>query len=417
MIENLVVFALGALVATLFALLVIPVTWRRAARLIEQRIRATTPLTMAEIQSEKDAIRADYAVQLRKVEVRLDQAKRQAAQREIEISRRDSAITELQTELASRAETIGDIEVREEELKGNVLALERQVSLQTASLKEKQMAISAANDALRARTEELSGSTEAADSRKVEVASLTTQLENYKGRVAEMRAELAARSIAAEGHASEVDELTGVLKGRDAAIARLKDRNDLRRAISRKRRGQTKELEALLDRQRERVAEKTAALSAAELNKLKRDEDIKALEGEKSDLRRRIAELEAKLDLNEREMARNAGGAKRSVTAGGDKPSATAERARPQTMTPAETRKLRESISDLAARITRLAADQGDGEIRALIDAVSVDTRPSGGPAAKDAKPNGAGRVVKGGRKGRVPLAERIKEADLTPGE
>jgi len=417
MIENLVVFALGALVATLFALLVIPVTWRRAARLIEQRIRATTPLTMAEIQSEKDAIRADYAVQLRKVEVRLDQAKRQAAQREIEISRRDSAITELQTELASRTETIGDIEAREEELKGNVLALERQVSLQTASLKEKQMAISAANDALRARTEELTGSTEAADSRKVEVASLTTQLENYKGRVAEMRAELAARSIAAEGHASEVDELTGVLKGRDAAIARLKDRNDLRRAISRKRRERTKELEALLAGQRERVAEKTAALSAAELNKLKRDEDIKALEGEKSDLRRRIAELEAKLGLNEREAARDAG--KRASPAGGDKPSAIAERARPQTMTPAETRKLRESISDLAARITRMAADQGDGEIRALIDAVSVDTRPSGGSAAKEPKSNGAGtgRVVKGGRKGRVPLAERIKEADLTPGE
>lgn len=413
MIENIVVFVLGALVATLFALLVIPVTWRRAARLIEQRIRATTPLTMAEIQSEKDAIRADYAVQLRKVEVRLDQAKRQAAQREIEISRRDSTITELKTELASRAETIGDIEAREEELKGNVLALERQVSLQTASLKEKQLAISAANDALRARTEELTGSAEAADSRKVEIAALTTQLENYKGRVAEMRAELAARSIAAEGHASEVDELTGVLKGRDVAIAKLKDRNDLRKAISRKRRDQTKDLERLLAQQRERVAEKTAALSAAELNRLKRDEDIKALEGEKSELRRRIAELEAKLELSEREMTRIAEKQKSAVPPD-NAPATAPDKAKSQTPSAAETRQLRESINDLAARITRMAADQGDGEIRALIDAVSVDSRPENG-----AKSNGASqrRVVKGARKSRVPLAERIKEADLTPGE
>ena len=90
MIENLVVFALGALVATFLALLVIPVIWRRAARLIEQRIRTTTPLSMAEIKADKDLDRADYAVQLRKVEVRYDEVKTLAAERQIELGLCDS---------------------------------------------------------------------------------------------------------------------------------------------------------------------------------------------------------------------------------------------------------------------------------------------------------------------------------------
>jgi len=401
MIENIVVFALGALVATLFALLVIPVIWRRAARLIEERVRATTPLTMAEIQSEKDLIRAEFAVQLRKLEVRYEEVKRQAAQRQIEIGRRVAEARELETELADREETIDELEAREEELKGTVLALERQITLQSTALKEKQQAIAAANDALRARDSELTQSTGLADTRKVEVASLSTQLENFKNRIEELRAELATRSIESEGHASEVDELKGVLKGRDAEIVALKKRLARRREMSLERRKKTKELDALLAGQRERVAEKTAALSAAELKRMKYEEDIKKVDEDRAELRRLLSDLEAKLELRDREVAR--------LKSSGAKAGAKTRNKTSEAGSPGDVAQLRESITDLAARITRLAAEEGDNEIRALIDAVSVDSRSRNGAVA--------GASGKAGGNRRVPLAERIKDVDLTAGE
>lgn len=413
MIENLVVFTLGALVATLLALLVIPVIWRRAARLIEQRIRATTPLTMMEIQSEKDLIRAGFAVQLRKLEVKFEEVKRLAAQRQIEIGRRVAETRELETELAAREQTIDDLEVREEELQGTVLALERQITLQATALKEKQQAISAANDALLARGSELTETSGLADTRKVEVAALSTQLENFKNRVEELRAELATRSIESESNASEVDELKGILKGRDSNIAMLNKRIARRRELSLERRRRAQELDALLAAQRERVAEKTAALSAAELKRMKYEDDIKKAAEERAELKGRIADLEAKLELKDREVAR----LKKSGAKGGSTRGAKSKRDATSGDAPSDADaggegdadKLRESITDLAARITRLAAEDGDSEISALIDAVSVDSRSRNGAVAKVGGTSGGDR--------RVPLAERIKEVDLTPGE
>ncbi|MCT8971778.1 hypothetical protein [Microbaculum marinisediminis] len=396
MIENIVVFALGALVATLLALLVIPVIWRRAARLIEERIRATTPLSMAEIQSEKDLIRADYAVQLRKVEVRYEEEKGLAAEREIELGRRQGRVNELEAELDARELAIAEQDERIEELQGTVLGLERQISSQTASLKEKQHLISEGNDTLREVRAQLTEAAGLADSRKVEIAALKTQLENHKSRIEEMRAELATRAIEAEERGSAVDELSGALKGREARIALLNSRVARRRDVSLERRKRAKELQALLEAQRERVAEKTAALSAAALKQLKQDEDIKILEEERAALKKVIADFEAKLEIKDREIARlgqrgGTSGAASSAAAMGDGDAA----------------QLRESIADLAARITRQAAEQGDDEVRALIDAVSPDGQRV--PSRK----TGAGRS--GGA--RTPLAERIKEADLTPGE
>ncbi|MEJ8574121.1 hypothetical protein [Microbaculum marinum] len=412
MIENIVVFVLGALVATLFALLVIPVIWRRGARLIEERIRTTTPLSMTEIQSEKDMIRADFAVQLRKIEVKYDEIKAQAARRQIELGRRDSTIRELEAELDAREETIEDLEAREEELKNTVLGLERQVTLQASSLKEKQKAISDSNDALRGRSTELSELQSLADSRKVEIAALTTQLENYKSRLLEMRAELATRSVESEGRASAVDEMSGILKSRDAKIALLNDRLKQRRQLTAERRRRAKELEKLLDGQRERVAEKTAALSAAELKRLKFEEDIKKLTAERAELKASLAELEAKFESRERES----GG-----TAGAPAPGVAAALAPAAAATDghagdgAGDALLRENIADLAARITRLAAEDGDNEIRALIDAVTSDNRTLNGSGGD----GGAGSKVKikKGAQGHLPLAKRIKEVDLTPGE
>ena len=71
MIQPLLFFGFGFLCAVLLALLVAPAVWRRAVRLTEQRIQATVPLTMNEIQAEKDGLRAEFAMSSRRLEMKV----------------------------------------------------------------------------------------------------------------------------------------------------------------------------------------------------------------------------------------------------------------------------------------------------------------------------------------------------------
>ncbi|TCT13393.1 hypothetical protein EDC22_101258 [Tepidamorphus gemmatus] len=396
MIENLVVFTLGALVALLVVLLIAPTLFRRTARLAERRVRATAPLTMAEIRAEQDLIRADHAVALRKVEIQLDRLKRAAVAGQIELGRREAEVRELQTELQDRRQLVEELENRIEDMSSTILALEKHIAEQTVALKEKQQAISVANDNFRAKAAELEEARAAGQAAREEIASLKRALETAEGRVGELRAALATKSVESEGNASEVDELTGILKQRDRLISALKRRVSRRRDLSRERRRRAMELAGLLAAQRERVAEKTSALSAAELKRMQLEEEIARLGRERSELKSRIADLEAKLEYRDRELARL------KVKDGGE---ATAARAAAQAQ-------LRDNINDLAARITRLAMQSGNEGIRTMVETGAEPLQETEAPGGGKG-PSRRGRTTAG----RVPVATRVKEADLTPGE
>ena len=70
--------ALGFLLASLLALMVAPAFWRRAIRLTKRRVEMTMPMSASDIQADKDQLRAEFAIELRRVEVALDKAKEKA---------------------------------------------------------------------------------------------------------------------------------------------------------------------------------------------------------------------------------------------------------------------------------------------------------------------------------------------------
>jgi len=73
MIEPIMYVGLGFLAASLLALVTIPLIHSRAVRLTLRRIEAATPLSMAEIQAEKDQLRAEFAMSTRRLEINLEQ--------------------------------------------------------------------------------------------------------------------------------------------------------------------------------------------------------------------------------------------------------------------------------------------------------------------------------------------------------
>ena len=84
MIQSLLFYGFGFVSALLVALLIAPAFWRRAVRLTERRVQATIPLTMNEIQAEKDALRAGFAMATRRLEMKVESLKDRVAGQMVE---------------------------------------------------------------------------------------------------------------------------------------------------------------------------------------------------------------------------------------------------------------------------------------------------------------------------------------------
>lgn len=101
MIEIVMLIALGFTVASLLALLIAPALWRRAVKLTTRKIKATMPISVADINADKDLLRAEYAVEMRRLELGLGKAKERAARHLMERNQHTVEIGKLETEIAT----------------------------------------------------------------------------------------------------------------------------------------------------------------------------------------------------------------------------------------------------------------------------------------------------------------------------
>ncbi len=97
-IQSIMLVALGFLSAVLLGLLIAPAVWRRAVRLTTRRLKEQLPLSDAEIRADKDRLRAEYAIRVHKLEMKVEQSNLQRARDTIEINRRDGTISQLEQE-------------------------------------------------------------------------------------------------------------------------------------------------------------------------------------------------------------------------------------------------------------------------------------------------------------------------------
>lgn len=102
MIQSILFFVLGFLCAGFLVLMVAPAFWRRAEMLTKRRIEATVPLSAAEIQADRDRLRAEFAMSTRRLEMKLKSLGDKATAQKIEI---DRSREEMRRFGASSAET------------------------------------------------------------------------------------------------------------------------------------------------------------------------------------------------------------------------------------------------------------------------------------------------------------------------
>lgn len=112
MIETVLIFLAGVLTAGLFALLLMPAINSRAVRLYRRRLDQQLPRSVAEMAAAKDAIRAEMAARMARIEVELDVARQAVAAAELRSSQDRQLARALEAEKVGFEATIADYEKR-----------------------------------------------------------------------------------------------------------------------------------------------------------------------------------------------------------------------------------------------------------------------------------------------------------------
>ncbi len=126
LIENMMYFALGVLVAGLLALIILPAVWKRAVRLTKRRIEAATPITMAEFRADKDQLRAEFALTTRRLEVNIETLRAKLTESLADVNQKRADVATLQAEREQHLRQIAELEGRQKDLLARVAELERE---------------------------------------------------------------------------------------------------------------------------------------------------------------------------------------------------------------------------------------------------------------------------------------------------
>ena len=232
MIEPIMYLAIGFLVSMLFGLMIVPLVHNRAVRLTTRRLEAATPLSMAEIQADKDQLRAEFAMSARRLEMSVEQLKNKTTSQLAELGKKTDAINRMKIELGEKNATIFSLEARERAVKEQLRATEEEFAAKTEMLRSAEHALNDKQAELGKINHELSDRSMTADSRQVELIAVRTQIEQLKGRVGDAEKEFTATQSRLAQERAESENATRELAEARSRVENLSQRvTDLDRQL------------------------------------------------------------------------------------------------------------------------------------------------------------------------------------------
>lgn len=425
MIEPIMYFGIGFLVAALVALLFVPLVHERAVRLTMRRLEAATPLSIAEIRADKDQLRAEFAMSTRRLEMSVEQMKAKTTGQLVELGKKTDAIMQLKRELGEKTATIFELESRDKNLRDQLRATEDEFKLKSGSLHGAERALGDKEAELAKLTAELGERSIMADSQRVELAALRAQVEAMKVSVADYdravrvtEERLGRERAEAEAASSQLNEARGKLGELGTRTAELEHQLMLHKTEAEVLSRRAQELEGRLGDQGRQLAERQVEVQRfrADLEAAKKIENDLREElshasvrssGAVNKFRADIVQLEAQLAsaLEQRAKLQGEVASMRRDT----ESTWAAERV--------ENALLRERINDVAAEVARLtAALEGPSS---PIESILAAATPALGKAAGDSPgANGggaaAGATIEPPQQGKGTLADRIRALQST---
>jgi chromosome segregation ATPase len=290
MVEPIMYLAIGFLVAMLLGLTIVPLVHNRAVRLTTRRLEAATPLSMAEIQADKDQLRAEFAMSARRLEMNVDQLKHKTTSQLAELGKKTDAINRMKLELGEKNATIFALEAREKAVKEQLRATEEEFSTKTEALRQAEKALTDKQSELARINTELNDRSVTADSRQVELVAVHAQIDALKNRVGDAEKEFAATQVRLEHERGQSETASRELTDARGRVENLSQRvTELDRQLI----VQVKEAELLGNR----VNDLETRLSTQGKLLAERDYEVNQLRQAKDVADRTIKELRDELTL------------------------------------------------------------------------------------------------------------------------
>lgn len=316
MIQSILFFALGFLTAGFLALLVAPAFWRRAVNLTRKRVEASMPMTLDEIQADKDRMRAEFAMSARRLEMSAQALREKNAAQAVEIGRGREEIKALNSVISEKNREITALEAAGEALRTELQQHSNDMQRLSARLAE-------ADNVLKQRAAEIEklgrlyeDASFSSSSRQIELVARESELEQLDSEAVQLRSkaekaeklfqererEAATLRDALRAEARKVDGLERTLAGMLSTLAEREEKLEhsgkelarLREDLARATAAENEEIEKPADRKR--LESRLTALTR-ENRKLKADLKATATAkgGDDEMLRERIGELAAQM--------------------------------------------------------------------------------------------------------------------------
>ena len=232
MIEPIMYLAIGFLVSMLCGLMIVPLVHNRAVRLTTRRLEAATPLSMAEIQADKDQLRAEFAMSARRLEMNVEQLKNKTTSQLAELGKKSDAINRMKVELGEKNATIFGLEAREKAVKEQLRATEEEFAAKTEALRGAEQALTDKQGQLAKINSELNDRSMMADSRQVELVTVHAQIAELKNRVGDAEKEFSATQARLTQEQRDSETATRELGDARARVENLSQRvTDLDRQL------------------------------------------------------------------------------------------------------------------------------------------------------------------------------------------
>jgi archaellum component FlaC len=245
MVEPLLYAALGFLTASLVALFMGRALWNRAVRLTTHRIMRRLPLSRDEIVASRDLLRAEVAIEHRKLERQANMMRQRMTQSMADVGRRDAAIVGMRATVEDARAKVADAETRVAAAKKTIEQLKSEANTLRSKLAKAEGGLTANDRAQRKYVDERAELLKLAEDRRTEATAAMNQVAQTKLIVFELEEQLKSSKAA----------LADMDKKLEAAKTE--------KAGAEKQRGNDGEETALLRQQIERLATDIARVASA----------------------------------------------------------------------------------------------------------------------------------------------------------
>src|SRR6185312_8473954 len=348
----------------LIGLVVIPLVHGRAVRMTMRRLEAATPLSMAEIQADKDQLRAEFAMSTRRLEMSVEQLKTKSTSQLAELGKKGDAINRLKIELGEKTATIFALEARDKALRDQLRTTEEEFEVKASAVHDAQRDLADKQAELSKLMGELDERSTLADSQKLEIVALKTQVEAVKDRLTQAGEEVKAVEDRRDAERLELKAATQELSEERGKVENLGRRaTELEQQLV----AQTTEAEILGRRAMDlenRLTDQSKLLTQNETELRHFISELETARKTETDLRTAIAELDGRTSAATEALKTERSQLQSELTQAND------ERARLSRELAAHKREteeswaservenalLRERINDVAAEVARLAS-------------------------------------------------------------